>query len=161
MVLEGAPPSVEHPEEAGKIAPDMLVIGRELFDGPGRGFEESRVGEPLVSTDEAAQAFGHGEGEHEVMAGKLPVDLVFEPLAGFVVLTGGAMAIAAGAVHDVGMPAVLTLIEGDPGLLGAALEDGVHGFAVLLWQVAPKALQVLGAEGTEDVIEAFQVKSPP
>ena len=170
MVLEGAAPGVKHPEEAGKIAPDMFVIGSELFDGSGRGFEESRVGEPLVASDKAAQAFGNREGEHEVMAGKLPVYLAFEPLPGFVMLTGGAMAIAAGTVHGVGMPAVLTLIEGDPGLLGAAPEDGVHGFAVLPGEVVAKALDILRAEGTEglspqalggDVVDVFHIKAPP
>jgi hypothetical protein len=59
------------------------------------------------------------------------------------------------------MPAVLTLIEGDPGFLGTALEDGVHGFAVLLWHVVAKALDILGAESPEEVIEVFHIKTPP
>jgi hypothetical protein len=152
---------MEHSKEAGQIAPDMLVIGSELFDGFGRGFEKSRVDEPLVSSDKTAQAFGNREGEHEVMAGKLPVDLAFEPISGLAVLTGGAMAIAAGAINEVAMSTLLTLIEGDPGLLGAALENGIHGFAVLLWQAVAKALDIFGAEGPEDVIEVFHIKALP
>ena len=81
------------------------VLGRRCtfaalaLRGTGRGLEKSRAGQPLVAANEATKALGDGEGEHEVMAGKLPVDPAFEPLAGFKVLTGGAVAIAAGAMH--------------------------------------------------------------
>jgi len=104
------------------------------------------------------------------MAGKLSVQLSFEPLSGLTVLTGRAMAVAAGAIHDVGMPAILTRIEGDARILGAAFTDGIDDFPVLPGNVVAKAYQILRADGTEglspqalggDVIEVFHIKAPP
>jgi hypothetical protein len=161
VVLESAPPGVEDPKATGHIGADMPVIASELLDRFGRGPEEGCVGQPLVAADEAAQWLRDGKGDHEMMTGKLTADPGFEPFSGLMVLTGGAVAIAAGAIDDVGMPAVLTCIASKPGILGAAHEDGVHGFAVLSRQSIAKAFQVLGAEGTEDVIDAFHIKSPP
>ena len=124
----------------------------------------------LANSDKTAQAFGNREGDHEVMAGKLPVYLSFRATAGLVVLTGWAVSIAAGAINHVGMPAILTRIEGDARLLGAAFTDGIDDFPVLPGDVVAKAYQILGAEGAEglspqalggDVIEVFHIKAPP
>ena len=62
-----------------------------------RGLEQSRVTEALVLAHEGAQLFWNGKGDQEVMAWELALDLFFEPLLGFVVLAGGAVAIATGA----------------------------------------------------------------
>jgi hypothetical protein len=105
-----------------------------------------------MASNEAAQAFGDREGDHEMMAGKLSVQLSFEPLSGLTVLTGRAMAVAAGAIHDVGMPAILTRIEGDARLLGAAFTDSGHGLSVFPGHGFAKALAILGAEGLENLI---------
>ena len=97
-----------------------------------------------MASNEAAQAFGNREGDHEMMAGKLSVQLSFEPLSGLTVLTGRAMAVAAGAIHDVGMPAILTRIEGDARLLGAAFTDRIDGFPVLPGMSSPKRSRYSG-----------------
>jgi len=66
---------MEHAEEAGEISADVLGVFGEFFDGLGRSLEQSGVSDTLVLAHERAQLFGDGEGDQEVMAGELALDL--------------------------------------------------------------------------------------
>ena len=96
-----------------------------------------------------------------MMAWKLPLHLLFQPLSRLVVLTGGAMAIATGTVHDVGFPTLLAAVERSTASFGAAVTDGLHRFSMLVGDGLTIAFQVIGTESAEDVIDLFHLTTPP
>ena len=132
MVLKSSAPGVKDPEEAGEIGADVLWICGEFFDGIRGGLEQSGVTEALVLAHERAQLFWDGEGDQKVMTRELAFELFLEPLLGFVVLAGGAVAIAAGAQELLRLGAVLTLIERDTAGLGTAGDQSIDDFLVRL-----------------------------
>lgn len=66
------------------------------------------------------------------MARELTFDLGLEPLLGFVVLAGGAVAIATRAKELLGLGATLTLVESNPTGFGPTGHDGVNDFAMVV-----------------------------
>jgi len=80
VIVELSAPGVKEAEKTWQIAADVLLISSELFDGLGGGFEHGRIGQALVATHEAPERVWNGEGDHEVVSGKLPFDLFFKPL---------------------------------------------------------------------------------
>jgi hypothetical protein len=115
----------------------------------------------LVVANEAAQTLRDGKGEQEMMAGELPFDLFFEPLSALMVLTGRAMAISTGPIDPMEFATLLALIKGETTSLGATGDDGIHDFAVCFRHEMGIALQVLGAEGLEDLIDCGHGLGPP
>ena len=95
------------------------------------------------------------------MTGELPLDLFFQPLTGLMVLTSRAMAISTGAIDPMELATLLALIKGDTTGLGATGDDGIHDLAVCFRHEMGIALQVLGAEGLEDLIDGGHGPSPP
>lgn len=75
-------------------------------------------------------------------------------------LAGGAVAISTALVDDMGFFAVLTLIDGNACCWCSALDDGLHGFAVLIGHVGSETMEVLWSEGTEDVIYGCHSQTP-
>ena len=69
-----------------------------------RGVEHGLVREALMRADEGSERLRDGEGEEEVRPGQLFVQVVLEPLLGFMLLTLGAVAVATGMVHAVCAP---------------------------------------------------------
>ena len=114
-----------------------------------------------MAADEGSEWFGDGKGEHEMVAGQLPVPLSFQPLLSFVVLAAGTVAVAARAGHAVKLTALLTSVNDGTVGFGSALADGVDNLFVLDGHGLPVAVEVLGAVGTEDVIDAAHVINPP
>jgi hypothetical protein len=96
-----------------------------------------------------------------MMTGELPLHLFFEPLASFMVLTGGAMTISAGAIDPMDLTAFFTLVKGEATGFGATIDDGINDFAVRFRHDLGIALQVLRAKGSEDLIDGGHDLSPP
>jgi hypothetical protein len=159
--LEGSSPGVEDSEEPREICTDELFIQDKFLHRFGGGLEQGRVGYPLVLANEAAQTLRDGKGEQEMMAGELPFDLFLQPLAALMVLTGGAMAISTGPINPMGFATLLTLIKGETTSLGATGDDGIDDLAVCFRDEMGIALQVLGAEGSEDLIDGGHSRVPP
>ena len=140
----------------------MYFSSRSKFlDGFGGGLEQGRVSYPLVLANEAAQILRDGKGEQEMVTGELPFDLFFQPLSGLMVLTGGAMAISTGAIDPMELATLLALVKGDATGLGATGDDGIDDFAVYFRHELGIAFQVLGAEGSEDLIDCGHGLVPP
>ena len=95
------------------------------------------------------------------MTGELPFDLFLQPLAGLMVLTSRAMAISTGAIDRVELATFLALIKGNAVDLGATGDDGLDDFAVCFRHDLGIAFQVLGAEGSEDLIDCGHGPTPP
>jgi hypothetical protein len=77
------------------------------------------------------------------------------------VLTGGAMTISAGAIDPMDLTAFFTLVKGEATGFGATIDDGINDLAVCFRHEMGVALQVLGAEGLEDLIDCGHGLVPP
>jgi len=161
MIVEGAPPGVKDAEVPRQVAAHVLLIGGKLPQAFGGSFEHGGIGPALIGSDEAAQRLRDREGDEEMMAGQLSLQLLFKPGSGLLMLTGRAMAIAAGAVHEVGLPALLATVERSATRFGAAFADGLYRFAMLKGNGLTIALQIVGAEGAKDVVDVFHATAPP
>lgn len=95
-----------------------------------------------------------------MVSGKLPLHLSIQPLAGFVVLAGWTMAIPAGPIDPMELSTLLTLIDGNAGGFGAAVDDGIHCFSMLPRHGVSIAIDILGAEGTEDLTDCRHNGTP-
>lgn len=96
-----------------------------------------------MGTDDGTEGFGDGEGDEEMMTGELVFDLFFQPLSCFVMLAGGAVAVATAFVEDMRFLAAVTVIDRDAGGWGVALDDGLHGFAMLKRDSVSETLEIL------------------
>jgi len=105
-----------------------------------------------MASDKPAELFGDGEGDHEVMFGKLAFHLVYQPLMDFVVLAMRTMPIAAGLVNNVVLAAFLTLVDHDSVMLGAAVDDSIDYFAVFRGHVLTEAVDILVCIGFKDLV---------
>jgi hypothetical protein len=159
--LQGTTPGVEDPEESREISSDIVFIHGEFFDGLRGSLEQGRVSRLLVFTNESAQTLGDGKREQEMMTGELPLDLFLEPLLGLMMLTGRAMTISTGAIDPMELPTLLALVKGNAVDLGATGDDGIDDFAVSFRHELGIALQILGAEGSEDLIDWGHGPTPP
>jgi len=95
------------------------------------------------------------------MAWELAFHLFLQPLAALMVLTGGAMAISTGPIDPMELATLLALIKGEATSLGATGDDGINDLVVCFRHEMGIALQVLGGEGLEDLIDCGHGSSPP
>ena len=103
-----------------------------------------------MRADGWAKILRHGEGHHEMMAGKLSFKLPSQPLMSLVVLAGGTVPVTAGPVDMIGLPALPTLVDGNSCCFGPALGDGIDHFSVLFGDGGAESIDVLGRVRTED-----------
>jgi hypothetical protein len=161
VILQGTSPGVKNAEETREISADVMLIRSKFLHSFGGGLEQGRVRYPLVLTNESAQILRDGKSEQEMVTGELPLDLFLQPLPGLMVLTSGAMAISTGAIDPMELATLLALIKGDTTSLGATADDGINDFAVYFRHNLGIAFQVLGAEGSEDLIDCGHGPTPP
>jgi hypothetical protein len=161
MILQGSSPGVQDAEEAGEIGADVLWIEGEFFDRIRRRLEQSGVTDTLVLPHQDAQRFWDRKRDQEMMTRELALDLFFEPLLGFIVLAGGAMAIATGAIELRKLGAAIALVERYAASFGTAGHDGIDDFAVRRGHLGGVTLEVLGAEGGKDFMDGGHDRVPP
>ena len=127
-------------------------IGGESLEGGRRGVEQRLVGRALVRAHEGAERLWDGEGEEKMRPWELFVQVVVEPLLGFMLLTLGAVAVATGMRHTMVPSTVLALIEAVA--VGAALAvlEGTEDLAVGEGQLRV-ALQVFWSKGGANLTE--------
>ena len=101
VVLELPAPGVQDAGEPREVGPDEALVFGEPFEGRGRRVEQGLVREALMRADEGTQGLRDGEGEEEVRPGQLFVQVVLEPLLGFMLLTLGTVAVATGMMDAV------------------------------------------------------------
>ena len=112
MILELAAPGVQDAGKAGQIGTEQARIARQLLEGLGRGLKQGVITWAFMGAEKAPQRLGHGEGEQEVGHGQLMGLLVEDPLTGFMLLALRTVAIAAGAMDEMFLTAIGTLIKG-------------------------------------------------
>jgi glycine/D-amino acid oxidase-like deaminating enzyme len=96
-----------------------------------------------------------------MVARELALDLFLQPLLSFIVLAGGTMAIAAGAVELARLSAAVALVERHPAGFRTTGDDGIDDFAVSLGHLGGVTLKVLGAEGCKDFMDGGHDRVPP
>src|SRR3970282_1607548 len=161
MIVQGSSPGVQDAEESGEIGPDVLLIEGEFFDGIGGSLEQSGVSQALVLPHEGAQRFWDRKGNQEMVSRELALDLFLQPLLGFIVLTGGAVTIAAGAIELARLSAAVALVKRHPASLRTKSHDGIDDFTVSLGHLGGVTLEVLGAEGCKDFMDGGHDRVPP
>jgi hypothetical protein len=78
---------------------------------------------------EVAQRLWDRKGYQEMVAGELALDLFLQPLLSFMVLTGGALTIAAGAIELARLSAAVALVKRHPAGLRTTSHDGSDDFS--------------------------------
>jgi len=161
MILQGSSPGVKDAEESRKISADVMLIQSKFLHSFGGGFEKGGVSHPLVFTNEAAQFLRDRKGNQEVMTGKLPFDLLFQPPSALMVLTSGTMAISTGAIDPMELATVFALVKCEATGLRTTADDGIDNLVVCLRHDLGVAFQVFGAKGSEDLIDCGHGRVPP
>ena len=130
VVLELPAPGMEDAGKAREVRPDKALVFGEAFEGVRGCLEQGRIGSALRRAEKGSEGFRDGEGEEKVRPGKLFVELFVEPVLGFVVLTLGAGAIAAGVVDAVLPATALAVLEAVSIMSALAVLNGTNGLVV-------------------------------
>ena len=149
MKLQLARVRMQHRDGAG-CAPQLFVV---LAEGahrlPGAAHEQI-VDDALVRKDERPEFRGQGEGQEKVLGGDLLLQLPFQPLLTLIVLTVGAVAVAAGMRHQFLLRASRAFDLHHGAGLGAALFHRRQGSIVVGRESVPVLRQEVGLEGVDD-----------
>ena len=111
MVLQGSSPGMQDAEETRQVGAEVVWIGGKFFNGFRGGLKQSRISGALVFADEGAEFFWDRKSNEKMVRGELALELFLKPLSGFVLLTGRAVAITAGAIELVGRAALFALVK--------------------------------------------------
>ena len=152
MVLELPAPGMQDAGETRKVSADEPLVFGEAFEGERRGGEQGVVGEAVMRADKGAEGLRDGKGDEAVWPWELFVEVVREPLLGFMLLALWAVAVATGMIDAVFCSAALALIEAMAIVSATAMADGVDDLAVRGGQLRI-ARQVLWGKGVEDVTQ--------
>jgi len=127
---------VQDRQEADRGA-EVLGVGRDLAQGAGGGAEEQAVQQAAVLQGERGEFGGQREHDMEVLVVEQFGPAFGEPLVAGGSLALGAVAVAAGAVADTAVPAVVALFHEAAEGGAAALLDGRHDLALQGAERAP------------------------
>ena len=159
VILELPAPGMQDPGEPWQVGPNEPLVCGEPFEGERRGVEQGVVGGTLMRADKGSECFRHGESEEEVRPGQLLLQVVCEPLLGFILLTLGTVAVATGMLDTVLPPTAWALIEAVAVVSALAVLDSADDLAVGGGQVG-RALQVFWSKSGEDIAEGGHGRSP-
>jgi hypothetical protein len=112
-----------------------------------------------MRAEEGSERLRDGKGAEEVRPGQLLLQVVCEPLLGFMLLTLGAMTMATGMIDAVLPSTVLALREAMAVVAALALSDGTNSLVVGGGQVG-LALKVFWGKGGEDIAAGGHGRSP-
>ena len=159
VILELSAPGVQNPGEPRKVCSDEALVGGQPLEGRGRRLKQGVVREALMRADEGSERLRHGEGEEEMRPGQLLLEVVCEPLLGFMLLTLGTVTVATGMIDAVVSPTAWALIEAMSIVSALAVLDGADDLAVGGGEVGI-ALQILRRKSMEDIAEGNHDRSP-
>ena len=113
-----------------------------------------------MRTDEGSERLRHGAGAEEVRPGELLVEVVLEPLLGFLLRTLGAVAVATGMLDTVLPPTGVALIQAVTIMPALALLDGADNLTVCKGQLGV-VLQVFWSKGGADLAKGCHEQEAP
>jgi hypothetical protein len=103
-----------------------------------------------MTAHEAAQLPRDGEGHNEMVAWQFPLKLFSQPLPGFMMLSCGTMAVAAGTEDDCGFFTSITTVDCHAAIFGTAGNDGLDYLAMIVRKVLREFFQVCCSKLPED-----------
>jgi hypothetical protein len=159
VVLELPAPGMQDAGETRQVCPDEPLVLGQPFEGERRGGEHGVVRAALLRADAGSERLRHGEGEEEVRPGQLLLQVVCEPLLGFMLLTLGTVAVATRMLDAVLPPTTWALREAVAVVSALAVLDSANDLAVGGGQVGI-ALQVFWSKSREDSAEGGHGRSP-
>ena len=112
-----------------------------------------------MRADEGSERRRDGEGEQEVRPGQLCVQVVVEPLLGFMLLTLGAVAVATGMMDAVVFPTGGALLEAVSVVAALTVWEGADDLAVREGEGGVPC-KVFWRKGGEDIAEGGHGRSP-
>ena len=160
VVLELPAPGMQDTGKTRELRPEEALVFGEPFEGRCRRLKQGLVRGALMRADEGSERLRDGKGEEEVRPGQLLLEVVCEPLLGFMLLALGTVAVATGMLDAVVLATTGALREAVAVVSTSALLDGADDLAVGEGQMGV-ALQVLGRKGGEDVAEGGHDRSLP
>ena len=111
VILELSAPGVQDTGATREVGADTARIRGEAFAGRRRRLEQGLIGHALMRAEKGTEGRRDGKGEEEVRTWKVLLKLGLKPERGFVVLTLGAVSVAAGMVDTVWFAPALALIQ--------------------------------------------------
>jgi hypothetical protein len=160
VVLELSTPGMQDTSKSWEVGPDETLVFRQPFEGRGRRLKQGLVRETLMRANERSEGLRDGEGEQEVWSRQLFVQVVLEPLLGFMLLTLRAVAVATGMMDAMVPPTVWALIEAVAVVPTLAVLDGTDDLAVGGGEMG-KAVEVLRGKSVEDLAEVGHDRGLP
>jgi hypothetical protein len=142
-----------------EVRTDETLVFGEPFEGERRGFEHGVIRDTLMRADEGSERLRDGEGEEEVRSRELLLQVVAEPLLGFMMLTLRAMTMATRMMDAVLTPTAWALRETVSIVATWAVLDGADDLAVRGGE-GRIALKVCWSKGVEDIAEGGHGRSP-
>lgn len=132
----------------------MLFHGGELLQGLSATLEEELVTEFLVGAKDAAQGSWNGKGDEVIGNVWDEFGLPFlGPIEPGLMTTEWAVAVIAGMIGKVMLPAFQTSVQGAAKRRRAASEDGLGGTTMLEWNAVTEACVVGTPVTREDFFE--------
>jgi hypothetical protein len=159
VVLELPAPRVQDPGKPWEIGPDEARVCGQPFEGRCRRLKHGVIRDPLMRADEGTQGLRDSESEEEVRPGKLLLEVVCEPLLGFMLRTLRTMTIATGMMDAVLSRTTWALREAVSVISALAVLDGTDSLAVGEREVR-RTLQVFWRKGGADIAEGGHGRSP-
>jgi len=114
---------VQHRDGAG-VALKLPVVLRKGFDRLPAASDHQVIQRALLLPGQCPELFGQGEGQQKILGRYLPLQLPLQPLLTLMLLTMGAVAMAAGMRHEALAIAVIALGQHHGTLQGSALLHG-------------------------------------
>ena len=98
---------------------------------------------------------GDGTGDHEVVNRHQLVDTGIVPVDGYITLTCGAVAVAAGSEDPIDVGTVFTGADDRSQRFGSTLDDCPYHFFVIGWHSLFKGVQIRFAVGEEHITYGY------
>ena len=110
MIFQRARPSVQHAQQAEGGA-EAFGILRQVLQGLGTGGQEQIVAQAGMRANPTAQAFGHGEGDQEIVHRQQQRGILVEPLLGLLAAALRTVPVVAGVITEVSVVAVGAIMQ--------------------------------------------------
>ena len=159
VVLELSAPGMQDTGETRQVRPNEALVLSQPLEGRCRGLKQGVVREALMRADKWTQGLRDGEGDEEVWPGELFLQVVLEPLLGFMLLTLGTVTVATGMIDAVLSATAVALREAVSIVSTAAMAEGADDLAMRGGEVGV-TLKVLWGKGGEDIAEGGHGRSP-
>jgi hypothetical protein len=114
---------MQRPEEANFVAAEVPFVGQQQLDRSASGLKDCAVARFLIRAQQRSQFTGNRERDDEVLHWKQLVALPGKPLVRLLLLTVGAMSIAAGPSEEVLSVAAFASVSDRSKLTGSTSSD--------------------------------------